>query len=146
MERNELVIAAMSPARDGVFSPVQVQKLFFLLDENISAQTKGPHFRFEPYDYGPFDAKVYRVLESLEEQGLVAITPSNRWASRTYRLTGQGVTKGQQALKRLPAEVQTYIDTIVQFVRSLSFAELVSAIYSAYPKMKVNSVFYSGNP
>ena len=41
MERNELVIAAMSPARDGVFSPVQVQKLFFLLDENISAQPKG---------------------------------------------------------------------------------------------------------
>ena len=141
MTREELMLAAMSPAGTGPFSPVQVQKLFFLLDRNISAQTKGPHFRFEPYDYGPFDKEVYWELENLKDGGQVEIAESTEHGPRTYRLTNDGLNKGEEILGELTEPVQQYIRKVVKVVRSLSFSQLVSAIYQAYPEMKKNSVF-----
>ena len=35
MDRDQFMLAAMSPAGTGFFTPVQVQKMFFLLDRNI---------------------------------------------------------------------------------------------------------------
>ena len=137
----ELMLAAMSPAGTGPFSPVQVQKLFFLLDSNVAKQIGGPHFKFEPYDYGPFDKEVYQELETLMEQELVEILKPYGHGSRIYKLTDEGLETGAKTLKKLPKDVQEYIQAVVDFVRSLSFAQLVSAIYDAYPKMKVNSVF-----
>ena len=53
------------------FHRFQVQKLFFLLDMNIAKQTAGPHFTFEPYDYGPFDKQVYLELKKMRDDRLV---------------------------------------------------------------------------
>ena len=36
-----------------------VQKLLFLLDREAAEIVGGPHFRFVPYNYGPFDKGVY---------------------------------------------------------------------------------------
>ena len=141
MERLDLILAAMSPAGNDSFSPVQVQKLFFLLDMNIAKQTAGPHFNFEPYDYGPFDKQVYLELKKLRDDGLVEIFDANRYGTVTYQLTNKGHRIGEEALRKLPGSVQKYIGEVVKFIRSLPFAELVSAIYKAYPAMKVNSVF-----
>ena len=141
MERPEFVLAAMAPARTDPYSPTQIQKLLFLLDKNIADATGGPHFNFEPYDYGPFDKHVYRELEALEIDNLVEIGPSIGLNTKTFRLTSDGEARGQEALCALPPPIQTYIKEASDFVRSLSFSQLVSAIYAAYPDMSVNSVF-----
>jgi len=52
----------------------------------------------------------------------------------------------QKEIERIPTikdneEAKDYIGRVSQFVRSLPFAELVSAIYTAYPEMRQNSVF-----
>ena len=100
----------------------------------------GPYFQFKPYDYGPFDLQVYRELEEMEADGLAEIhDPPLK--SRTYRLTGKGQERGAEALAEVPEGIRVYIGNLVDFVRSQSFTELVSAIYRAYPDMKVNSVF-----
>lgn len=44
-------------------------------------------------------------------------------------------------LRQLPPKAQTYIERVSTFVRGLSFTQLVSAIYKAYPEMRANSVF-----
>lgn len=142
MKRKKLVLAAMSPAGTGSFSPVQVQKLFFLLDRNIGEQIGGPHFSFLPYDYGPFDSAVYHELEDLEDDGLVEVIEQNRFGRRTYRLTDQGLKDGQSALSELEEPIRDYTFSLVGWVRSLTFQQLVSAIYSRYPEMRQNSVFY----
>ena len=49
MERRDTILAAMSPAGTGQFTPVRIQKLLFLIDRNIARDTDGPHFQFEPY-------------------------------------------------------------------------------------------------
>ena len=141
MDRDSLVLAALCPAKGTPYSPVQVQKLLFLIDKNVPKNVGGPHFDFRPYAYGPFDQIVYLVLEDLAKRGLVSVNEEagRRW--RTYCLTAEGQQIGEACLKKLDEKTALYISKLSEFVHKLSFAELVSAIYKAYPDMKVNSVF-----
>lgn len=141
MDRRSVILAVLAPAMGASHSPVQVQKMAFLLDKEIAKYLGGPHFDFQPYDYGPFDKGVYDVLEELSKDGLVEVDsePGLRW--RRYRLTEAGQHEGSKILAKLDRRAGDYIKKVSKFIRSLSFEELVSAIYKAYPEMKVNSVF-----
>ena len=139
MERNKLVLAALSVAKGSLHTPVQLQKLFFLIDMEIPELVGGPHFDFQPYNYGPFDQAVYRELEILELFNLAETAPQATWSA--YRLTGHGQESGEALFQKLDARAQAYISEASAFVRRLSFTELVSAIYKAYPKMREKSVF-----
>ena len=140
--RQRVVLAALAAERGASFAPVQVQKLFFLLDENAAEALGGKQFDFEPYDYGPFDRAVYSELEGLSRAGLVQVTASETSSERRqYSLTALGQEVGDVALENLPANVRDYAAKLSAWVRSLSFAELVGSIYRAYPEMKANSIF-----
>lgn len=141
MEQPSLVLAALAPAKGQSLSPVQVQKLLFLIDREIPNELGGHHFNFVPYDYGPFDNCVYNTLDLLALGNLVESLeePGRRW--KRYRLTPEGQKRGDEVLERISKVGRDYIVAANKFVRSLSFADLVSAIYRAYPDMKVNSVF-----
>ena len=138
MDRKQVVLAALAPAMGGTHTPVQVQKILFLIDREIPKLIGGPVFHFEPYDYGPFDKDVYDELEALRKRGLVEVTEVRY---RRYRLTDAGQEAGQKALASLGNAASNYIKNVSGFVRKLSFDQLVSAIYKAYPEMKANSVF-----
>jgi len=140
--RRNVILAALAAELGASFAPVQVQKLFFLLDENVADALGGRLFNFAPYHYGPFDADVYHELDVLQRAGYVDI----RWhgpsaGNRRYSLTPVGQTAGEAALADLPAGVRGYVGKLSAWVRSLSFAQLVGAIYKAYPAMRTNSVF-----
>jgi len=139
MTRKEIILAALAPAKGDYHSPVQVQKLMFLIDQKIHNLVNGPHFDFKPYNYGPFDKTVYDELEELMNQGLVEAVPQQTW--RNYRLTKRGQEEGERLLGALPETARDYIDRASSFVRSLSFRQLVMAIYKAFPEMRENSVF-----
>jgi hypothetical protein len=140
MDRDELVLAAMAPGRGHRYTPVQVQKLLFLIERQVSRDVlEGPHFNFQPYHYGPFDAAVYSELEELASRGLVSTDQSS--APRTFGLTPEGEALGNAALARLPDNIQNFFGRASAFVRMHSFSSLVSAIYKAFPEMRVNSVF-----
>lgn len=141
MTKRDLVLAALAPAGGKPHSPVQVQKLLFLLDREAADLVGGPYFDFQPYDYGPFDKRVYSVLEGLDVAELVTIR-SDGW-KRSYALTPAGQRKGEQLLEQLPAQAKRYIRRASAFVRELNFIELVSAIYQQYPEMRQNSVIRS---
>jgi hypothetical protein len=139
MTRKDIVLAALAPARGSPHTPVQVQKLLFLVDRNISKLVGGPYFNFQPYNYGPFDKAVYEVLEGLAGEGLVELCPDWKW--NNYRLTEAGQKLGEKFLGSLKEDAREYIQRASDFVRSVSFTELISAIYKAYPEMRRNSVF-----
>lgn len=141
--RQRLVLAALAAAPEASFAPVQVQKLFFLLDKNIADDMGGRQFAFEPYDYGPFDRAVYSELELLAHQGLVAIQASAGAERRKFSLTPAGYELGTTVAGQLSERARSYMARVSQWVRSLGFAELVGAIYKEYPDMKANSVFRS---
>jgi hypothetical protein len=139
MNRSELVLAALAASDGAVHSPVQVQKLFFLIDRTVaSALYGGPYFKFLPDDYGPFDKQVYEELEGLGRQGLVEVS----WdRMKKFRLAPAAYGVGHEKLAKCPPNVAQYLRDLSAWVRSLSFAELVSAIYRQYPEMRANSVF-----
>lgn len=140
MRREELVLAAMAPADGAPHTPVQLQKLIFLISKNFpNLIDKGHGFNFQPYNYGPFDIAVYQVLEVLQSENKVDIDSNEKW--KTYRLTVPGQKEGEDLLNSLPDKEKNYLCRISSFVRSLSFVQLVTAIYKAYPDMRKNSVF-----
>lgn len=140
MEKSTFVLAAMSPAGGRRYSPVQIQKLMFLLDREISDLIGGPYFVFQPYHYGPFDKDVYAVLETLADQGLVDL--DDRMVNRrSCALTPSGLEAGQEAFSELDPKAQDFIRRSSEFVRKHTFSALVSAIYKKYPEMRQNSVF-----
>jgi uncharacterized protein len=135
----ELVLATLASSPEGEYSPVQVQKLFFLIDRNVAHLLGGPLFDFQPYNYGPFDPAVYKVLEALASEGAIQLIPDRTW--KNYALTALGRQRGEAVLRNQPEKVRDYFSRVSEFVRKLTFTQLVSAIYKAYPEMRANSVF-----
>jgi hypothetical protein len=80
-----------------------------------------------------------KELEALATQGAVAVIPEYTW--KTYALTVEGQAQGDRVFAQLPPKARHYITAASNFVRTLSFTQLVSAIYKAYPETRVNSVF-----
>lgn len=140
MDKQELLLIALGAGGKHEHTPVQVQKLLFLIDKNVGARIGGAVFDFVPYDYGPFDASVYEILRELEEGGYVSSCETSRGWKR-HALTDKGVSEAERLTQGVDPVVIDYIKRVSEFVRKLSFSDLVSAIYKAYPEMKANSVF-----
>jgi uncharacterized protein len=140
MDRDGILLAALAAGGENAsYTPVQVQKMFFLIDREASHLVDGPHFNFRPYDYGPFDRSVYDGLDALSQRGLALIHSTGRY--RSYGLSHAGFQDGLAALGALPDSAKDYIVSLASWVSQLSFEQLVASIYNRYPDMKVNSVF-----
>lgn len=138
--RRSIVLAGLAAGGESSsFSPAQVQKLFFLVDREATEVVAGPHFSFQPFDYGPFDKAVYEELDSLRAEGLVRVD-HNGWY-RVYSLTPAGFDEGKAALAELTGQASAFLRNAARWVLSLGFRSLVSAIYTKYPDMKANSIF-----
>src|SRR5437764_13543901 len=113
-----MALAALAPAGGAPHSPVQVQKLLFLIDRNLSSLLGGPSFDFQPYHYGPFDREVYATLEDLAKQGLVEITQGqgNKWPD--YRLTAAGQSRAARIVDGLEERALRDVQRAAAFVRS----------------------------
>lgn len=135
-----LVVAAAQPRP---LQPVHLQKSLFLLERKLTPkelQVKR-FYRFEAYDYGPFCPEVYLHAEALRDEGLVNIEQPAFQSYRLYSTTEAGTARAGDLRQQLEQEVRTYLDRLVDWACSLSFKQLVSAIYREFPDMKVNSVF-----
>lgn len=141
MEQGQIILAAMAASEGAIHTPVQIQKLLFLIDKKLSTELGGPFFDFTPYNYGPFDRRIYDLLSTLHLRGDVEIIPNPALSWRQYRLTSEGQISGKQILESLKPEIADYIRKLSDFVRGLSFTELVAVIYQHFPEMKANSVF-----
>ena len=140
MDRTNLMLAALAAGGENAsFTPVQVQKLFFLIDREIAPLVGGPHFAFKPYDYGPFDRAVYGALDVLRLGELVNTHDTGRY--RVYQLSPEGYRRGIENLAQLEEPARGFVEQAASWVRRLTFQQLVAAIYKRYPEMKVNSVF-----
>ena len=138
LNKDDVVLLAL---QDGdVYTPVQVQKLLFLIEEKASL-TKKALFNFIPYHYGPFDKEVYSTLDKLAADGLVNIHCGVNQQRRKYCLTKEGLSAASGAVSKIESTTNDYIKELAHYVHSQSFTDLVSAIYQEYPQMKENSIF-----
>jgi hypothetical protein len=141
MTKSEILLAGLAAGgENATYTPVQVQKLFFLLDREASTALGGPYFKYVPYDYGPFDQAVYAGLDDLARRNLALIQNTGRY--RVYSLSQAGHLEGRRLLSALQPSARDYMSNVANWVRQLSFQQLVASIYNKYPEMKVNSVFH----
>ena len=96
---------------------MQIQKLLFLIDREIPEQVGGPHFRFVPYHYGPFDERVYGVLHLLERKGQVTVDRTGPYPC--YALTDLGLKEGLGILRTLAPTASDYLTQAADWVRRL---------------------------
>ncbi len=141
MTRRDVVLAALSDSADQSLSPVQVQKAMFLVAKEAARFAPKPFYKFQKYNYGPFSAEIYADLDALRLSGLVAVQQVAGSRVRRYSLTAAGHAKSTSADSRLDPTLGAYLQSVVAWVTSLGFQDLVRAIYKKYPDYKENSIF-----
>jgi uncharacterized phage-associated protein len=143
MLTKEWALLVVAAGRGLPLTPVQLQKALFLLGRNLNEEQlrTAKFYSFRAYDYGPFNQQIYSDAEQLRAVGLITITPFAGSPNRDYSATPAGLDRARILREVLGPEVTSYLDRVVEWVRSLSFTALVRAIYRDYPEMKENSVF-----
>ena len=74
-------MAMAAGGKKAQYGSVQAQRLFFLIDKELSDLLEGPFIDLLPYDYGPFDKDLYSSLDVLKESGQVLVNHSGRYRS-----------------------------------------------------------------
>ena len=134
--RERILIAIVAAAGDEGLDRVQLQKSVFLVGEELKDRLPDDFYQFRPHFYGPFAQDVYMDIERLSDGPVVEVVAgSGRRGS--YRLGHNGSV----GLSRLSEDLALGIGRIVTWVKSMSFDELVRAVYHLYPEQKDNSVF-----
>ena len=134
MNKKDLILHVLSLAENRSLSPVQIQKLLFLIDERISHSIiGGKFFNFKPYDFGPFDKQIYIELDSLITDGLIDV----EYIEKVKYFHLKDISLSTQ----INSEINDKIKNLCAFVKKCSFKELLTAIYNEYPSMAVNTVF-----
>jgi len=140
MRKMDWLLLVISSAKNGVLTPVQLQKSLFLIKELDSDLTGDDFYVFKPYNYGPFTAEIYRDAEALEMDGLIVISGSpSRF--REYSITKEGLCKAGEIKKELAEQAVKFVSEVVAWTQSLTFENLIRAIYTHFPQYKENSVF-----
>jgi uncharacterized protein len=139
MRRQDWLLLGLAAAKDAELTPVQLQKMMFLLRDAFVRPGPQEVYDFVPYHYGPFDSSIYRDAEDLESRGLVTIAHAG--TVKRYRITPEGMRRAQELAATAPTTVHGYLQRLVDWMLPLSFAELVRAVYAKYPDYRRNSVF-----
>lgn len=142
MERRYWTLLVLDEAGPTGLSPIQLQKSLFLIGRNLPNEVGNDYYEFVPYNYGPFDARVYSDAQHLVRLGLAQViqVAGRNWSYYTVTSEGHGVAHHLRNTEVSP-KMSEYITKVVKWVQSLSFAQLLSAIYKAYPQYKAKSVF-----
>jgi hypothetical protein len=101
----------------------------------------GSLFDFRPYDYGPFDASVYRARDSLVARGYLRALKESRY--ERYELTDAGRERVAELEHEEGGPAVDWLRRVGGYVTSRSFAQLLREVYAAYPDYAERSVFTS---
>jgi hypothetical protein len=141
MDRKDWTLLVINAANGKGLSPVQLQKCLFLLGQKLPSQVEDSFYHFIAHNYGPFDSSIYLDAKLLADEGLVNINQAFGIRFPIYTITSEGAKVAQELEAKMPPYVTEYIKRLVTWSQSLSFEQLIRAIYKNYPEFSVNSVF-----
>ena len=141
LDRRDILLLVIAAAEGKPLTPVQLQKTLFLIGKASLSGIPAPLYQFEPYDYGPFDADIYRDAEELASKSLVVRGPAVNGNWTDTLVASEGQMEAELLRKHLSEPITGYIHDLTMWVMSLPFATLIKAVYEKYPEYRVNSVF-----
>lgn len=139
IDRKDWLLTAIAQTDGDGMTPIQIQKSMFLLKMEAAKHVGSNFYSFEPYDYGPFCATIYRDVEALESAGLVRRESGGSYSRVVATKAGQAAAKTIKP--KMNDNGRKYLVSAVNWVTSVSFNQLLRSIYGKYPKYAVNSVF-----
>ena len=132
MRRADYFLAVLSAGgKSRIFSPVQLQFLFFMIDRDIPHLIGGARFCFTEMEHGPFDHGLYDDIDDLAYRGLLSIS-RNGISHASYRLTAEGWQRGSIALDLLIGNAADVVREKVDLVsrhHSLRLLQMAQASY-----------------
>jgi len=140
MKRSDWVLLAIVLGKNAL-TPAQLQKSLFLLGKKFPELEKEDFYSFIAYNYGPFDVTIYSDAEILEKEGKIIrrFFPGRDWPE--YSPTEEGRDAAKEIKTEAGKNKVVFLEKAVAWTQSMSFHELIRAIYSHYPEYKKNSVF-----
>jgi uncharacterized protein YwgA len=141
LKNRDVTLLVIAAAGDTGLTPVQVMKSVFIVGQCGLSDLPSDFYRFFAYNYGPFHPDVYRDVEELVDEGLVyEIREAGRNWSK-YIIAPPSLRYAKDLKRQIAHEFFDYINEVVSWVKSLTFNQLLQAIYAKYPEMRENSVF-----
>ena len=141
-QRSDWLLLVLDAAGPQGLTPVQLQKALFLLGKKLPANVIGENFyKFQPYNYGPFDRTVYSDAERIAAKNEVLIERRERESFNRYVISRDGEIAVSRFKSVEARSVAEYVQRLVGWVQEQTFESLVSAVYAEYPEMRINSVF-----
>ena len=141
MRRRDWVLLVTAAADGEPLSAVQLQKVLFLIGKDLDHQVGEHYYDFRPFHYGPYAVAVYEDATRLNQEGLVLVAAASQGRWNEYQATPNGTRVAATLLQSLPKSDADRIRALVKWARSLSFEDLLRAVYTKYPEMRVNSRF-----
>ncbi len=120
--------------------PIRIQKTLFKFSEE-SGLPKRVLYKFQPYNWGAFSAKIYSDLDELVGLGLVGRSPhpGSSWAD--YSLTPAGSRLAGRLRNQAGEKGLGVLAQISAWVEARPFAQLLRDVYADYPEMASRSLF-----
>ena len=123
--------------------PIHIQKVLFLVGEELTGFTSDDYYPFYPHWFGPYSTRVAKDLDALAEQGFVESTlfyyDDDKGPSWQHAITPQAADAIKTAVAQLSKEARFFITEAVAWARSNTFTHICRSIYERYPNMAVNS-------
>lgn len=139
--KEDWVLLAISFAKDGGLSPVQLQKSLFLLGKMFRKEVGKKFYKFIPYNYGPFCQAIYSDSEILAKESLIDIWIPIEKGWSEYSITPKGSEYAEKLKNQVPLKAYQYLCEVVNWVCSITFQQLIRSIYHKFPEYRINSVF-----
>ena len=141
MYNNDVLLLTVAASEGSGLTPVQLQKALFLIGESKLPGLPVDYYQFIPYNYGPFQSDIYTDADELSAEGHLAqiSVPGRPWS--IYQTTSPGQERARQIESECQPALASHVRDLVEWVKSLSFSELLRAIYAQYPEFRRNSVF-----
>jgi uncharacterized protein len=139
--RKEWLLLAIAQRRGAALTPVQIQKTMFLMKMEAGAYLGDSFYSFSAYNYGPFSSTIYDDLSELVSAGHIEERQSHRVRWSAYAVTPAGSERAERVERKADRSATSFLKQVVEWVSSVSFPELLRAIYTKYPKYAKNSLF-----
>lgn len=121
------------------------QKMVFLLQEETEGHHRDlKHYRFKPYDYGPFSKELYDDLDELIERGLVSQSQEEFGDDKVfyeYELTEKGFSFMEESCEK--EEIRNIVNVsrdLKSDLNHMELSEVLDYVYSEYTEYAENSV------
>ncbi|OGM28159.1 hypothetical protein A2962_02110 [Candidatus Woesebacteria bacterium RIFCSPLOWO2_01_FULL_39_61] len=138
MDKKSWLLLVVSSSGDTGLTPIQLQKSLFIIGQSLKLKD---FYDFVPYSYGPFDSQIYIDAETLSSENLINMTYENSHRYPKYEISSSGLDKVKEIKKQTKDDETEFVSKTVNFVKSLSFKQLLKIVYEAYPAYAVNSIF-----